>query len=416
MTDAPADPHVRRRIVMLLTTEFTWGLGFFFVLPATTIATFLNARGAAPVVIGVMATAMGALPLLLQLFGRQVMQRLGHGQRSLALLHIPVIAPYFLVALADAALGGHPRALVAVTIALLAVSQVCLGLIVPVWLDLLARVIPLAYRGRYFGLASAAFAIGGILGGVALTVLEQRLGGAVYRAAFLLAGVLFTISITVLACAPLPEAAFIHDPEPPLWVRSRRAFGACRPATDFGKLVWSYAAMILASSLMPFLVVYATDARLGLGYPEGVFSRITLLQAIGGAVGSVCLGWMVDHHGPRWPWVAATLFMPAVAVLYPYAGHWAILAACSVMCGALTTHWSVSGPALLELSPEGDKSGYVAAANMIGFVPAAVGPILFGGLIEHAGYTVTFIAAGVCGIAAIAPAMAIRGRDRRGAE
>jgi hypothetical protein len=189
---------------------------------------------------------------------------------------------------------------------------------------------------------------------------------------------------------------------------------ACRWRTEFGRLVASYTGLVLAAAVVPFIVVFAADGTRGLGYPASVFARLTVLQAVGGAASAMTLGWIVDHRGPRWPWVCATLVIPLVVVLLPYGGCWPVLAACALLAGVLGTHWSISAPALLEFSPAGDKSGYVALANIFAFVPASLGPLIYGGLIQRSGFVWAFALAGGAGLAAVVPAMTLKRRDRTG--
>ena len=408
-----SDAAFRRRLFRLLLTEFVWGVGTFFVLPTTTVPAFLTARGASPLIVGVMATAMGALPLLFQFFGRGVLDRFRDRRLGVIRMHIPIIFPYVGLAVADLLLGAHPRATIVLCVVLLGISQVALGVVTPVWIDMISRIIPLEWRGRYFGFSSGAFALGGIAGSSALYYLERIAGGYVFAAAFAIAALFFGLSIAMFSTVPVSADVFRHPAELPLRARVRAAARSCHWRTDFGRLIGSYAGVLLAAALVPFIVVYATDGTRGLGYPANVFARLTVLQAVGGAVSAITLGWLVDHHGPRWPWVCATLVIPAVVVLLPHGGYWPVLALCALLAGAMSTHWSISAPALLEFSPEGDKSAYVAMANIIAFVPASLGPLIYGGLIQRAGFEWAFMVAGVAGLAAAVPAMTLKRRVAR---
>jgi MFS family permease len=122
------------------------------------------------------------------------------------------------------------------------------------------------------------------------------------------------------------------------------------------------------------------------------------------------LGWLVDHHGPRWPWVVMTLFMPAVALLYPLGGFMPLFVGCTFVTGMLTTSWAVTAPAMLELSPDGDKSAYIALTNLAALAPATVGPFIMAGLIEGSGYRAAFLATAVAGVLAFFVALTLRGR------
>ena len=403
-----SDPAFRRLILRLLLTEFVWGVGTFFVYPATTVPAFLTARGAPPILVGLMAMTMGGLPLLCQFFGRGTLDRFKDRRRGMILMHVPVILPYAMMAAADVMLAGHPRATVWLCIGLLGLSQTVMGLIIPVWLDMLSRLIPLEWRGRYFGFSAGAYALGGIAGGSALLWLSRVAGPHVFSLAFAAAAVCLTASIVIYATVPVAPEVFQHPPEPLVLPRIRAAARACGWRTDFGRLIATYAGVSMAATVVPFIVVFAMDGTRGLGYPPGVFARMTVLQAVGGAVGAMVLGWIVDHHGPRWPWICVTLVIPVMAVALPYGRCWPVLAACALLSGILGTYWSVSAPALLEFSPEGDKSGYVAMANIVAFVPAALGPILYGGLIQRAGFTWAFAVAGAAGLAALLPSLTLR--------
>ena len=406
-----SDPVFRNRLWRLLLTEFSWGAGTFFVPPATTVPAFLMARGASPVTVGLMAMSMGALPLLFQFFGRSVLDRFRDRRLGVIAMHIPIILPYPLLAAVDLLLPAHKGLVVALCIGLLGTSQIALGIVIPVWLDMISRLIPLEWRGRYFGFSAGAFAAGGIAGSSALYGLERIAGAYVFPAAFLIATLCFVISISVFSTVTVPASVFDHPPQAPLLRRVRMVARACGRGTDFGRLIASYSCVLAAAGVGSFIVMYAMDGTRGLGYSSSVFTRLTVFQAIGGAVGAVLLGWMVDHHGPRWPWIITTLLIPVAAILLPFGGWWPVLALCALLTGVLSTHWSVSAPALLEYSPEGDKSAYVAVANILAFVPAAIGPVMYGGLIQRVGFASAFCVAGIAGLAATMLAFTLRKRD-----
>lgn len=403
-----SDAVFRQRVLRLLGTEFAWGVGTFFALPSTTVPAFLTARGCSPAVVGILGVAMVALPLVFQFLSRNVLDRFRDRKRGIILMHVPIILPYFLLAAADVLLGHRPGPIAVSCIALLGISQLAMGVVVPVWLDMVSRLIPLEWRGRYFGISSGAFALGGIAGSAALYYVSALAGARVYSLAFLVAGLCFVVSVAIFSTTRVPADVFDRQGTGSLFERIRAAVQTCGWASDFGRLVVSYGGVLLAAAVTPFVVVYAMDGVRGLGYPETVFAGLTVLQAMGGAVSAVVLGWIIDRHGPRWPWVCATLTIPLVVLLLPFGRNWPVLAVCALLAGVLSTHWSISAPALLELSPEGDKSGYVAMANMAAFVPATVGPLLYGGLAQRAGFEWAFAVAGVSGLAAAVPALTLR--------
>ncbi len=405
-----ANRQLRRTIIPLLLTELLWGMGTFFTLPATTMAAYLQALHASPVIIGLIVTVMGSLVVLPQFFSRSVVERFRHRKRGIILLHLCVLTPYFVIPLCDRLLRDtSPGLLIGLILLLLGLSQLLIGFIVPAWLDMVARLIPVSVRGRYFGVASSAFSLGGILAGQALIWMARGLGEAVFPAAFLTSGICFAFSMVAFAGAPVPETAFQHAPEPSIVARLRIALAACHPCGNLGRFLLSNVLLTLALGITAFVTVFAGDPK-GLGLPATVFSYLTQMQALGGAAAALLLGWAVDRYGPRRPWAVVILLLPAALLLLPHGASLPVLTLCALLLGTFITLWAITGPAVLELSPDGDKSGYVAIVNVAAFPANAFGPLLMGAIINLAGYQPAFLLA--MGIAALAllPALLLRRR------
>jgi len=176
--------------------------------------------------------------------------------------------------------------------------------------------------------------------------------------------------------------------------------------------VLSNAVMTLAVSVVPFIMVYAQDKEHGLGYSGAMINGwVTICQALGSAGGGLLLGTLVDRIGPRLPWIVFTVLIPVAVLLAPHGHQWPLLALAFVLAGVLNTAWSVTGPAMLELSPPGDKSGYIAIANVVGFFPAIIGAMLMGLSVKYWGYPVAFTLAGAFGAAAFLVGLTLRARS-----
>jgi len=404
---------MRRIVIFMLLTEFLWGLGSFFVLFTTTLTTYLVALKASPLVIGALSIAMSSLILAPQLFGRTLLNRFRRRKRAIILFHLTSATPYLIIPVAHHFLAPHyPGLQIALMIVLLGFSQIAIALAVPVWMDMQAHVIPLHLRGRYYGLSAFFYAGGGVLGGLGFTGLQRLLGPRVFQGAFFAAVACFILSMCAFALAPIPSSAFVHPPEPSIWSRIAKSARACHPRTDFGRLVLSNAVMTLAVSVVPFIMVYAQDKEHGLGYSGAMINGwVTICQALGSAGGGLLLGTLVDRIGPRLPWIVFTVLIPVAVLLAPHGHQWPLLALAFVLAGVLNTAWSVTGPAMLELSPPGDKSGYIAIANVVGFFPAIIGAMLMGLSVKYWGYPVAFTLAGAFGAAAFLVGLTLRARS-----
>jgi len=404
---------MRRIVIFMLLTEFLWGLGNFFVLLTTTLTTYLLSLGASPIVIGMLVIAMTSLGLFPQLFGRAVLERFRRRKRVIVIFHLTCAAQYLAIPIAHHLLAArYPQVQIGLTIGLLAISQMAIALAVPVWMDMQAHVVPLHLRGRYYGLSALFYAGGGVLSGIGLTRLHQVLTPELaYQVAFFIATAFFILSMCSFSLAPIPASAFEHPPEPSVWSRIAKSARACRPRTDFGRLVISNAVLALAVAVTPFLIAYAEDGRLGLGFSsKSIDGWATICQAVGSAGGGMLLGSLIDRIGPRLPWMMLTALIPVVVLLMPYGHNLPVLSLAFLLAGVLNTPWSVTGPAMLEYSPPGDKSGYIAIANVVCLLPAAFGALFIGYSINAWGYPTAFVVAGISGLVAFLLGMTLRNR------
>ncbi len=406
--------NLTRRVLLLLLTEWLWGAGTYFVLPSTTVPSLLKSLGASAQLVGVMATGMVAIPLLFQLPARRILRRFGGGKRGLIGLHVGYLVVYPCISLLF--LAAHrtaPHIALYGVIALLSISQAFLGIVTPLWIDMIGMVIPSRLRGRYFGVSSAFFAVGGLLGALTLGYVSMRLEPLVFPIAFGVAGVLFALSMTAFACVPIaPEAFHPDQPLPPLRDQIRHAARLCHPRKPMGKLLLSASFQMCSAAMVPFLVVYATSST-GLGMPASIFGRITVYEAIGGALLSLAAGWLMDRMGPRIPWVFVTLVMPVVALLYPHAHTVHLLFLCSFLVGMLIGHWAVFMPALLLLTPPGDRSITIALVNLVLFIPASLSPLLLGWIIDHHGYPLPFRVCLAAGLLAVLSGLGVTMQVKR---
>lgn len=90
--------------------------------------------------------------------------------------------------------------------------------------------------------------------------------------------------------------------------------------------------------------------------------------------------------------------------------HLPVLALAFLLAGVLNMPWTVTLPAMLEYSPPGDKSGYIAIANVISLLPAVFGALFIGYSINAWGYPVAFMVAGISAVASFLLGMTLCNR------
>src|SRR4051794_10157499 len=197
--------------------------------------------------------ALGAIPavrscsLLLPLFVAGYTERLSRKMPFVIGCTIIERIPYLLIAIAIPLLATtHPTALLWFFFVMLAIAILAGGLAMPAWLDVIARMIPANWRGRFFGLASAFGGLLGVVGSAgAAYVLEHFTWSTGCAICFALTFVSLVLSFLFIALGREPARAVAstsvgaQEEKEPLW---RRLPGLVR---DDRNLCWYLGAIAL---------------------------------------------------------------------------------------------------------------------------------------------------------------------------
>jgi MFS family permease len=414
----------------MLLVEFTWGIGVFVTLSTTTLPTYFTTLSYNKL-LAVTIFLVTALPLLMQFFGRSLIEKFKHKKRGLILLHFFVIAPYLVIAYTDSLfLHSNPQLQALIVCVMLAFSQFSIGFIIPVWMDMIAQIIPEHLRGQYFGFSSGFVAIGGVLGGAMQIYFVNTLGDSAFRYCFFATGIFYILSMLAFSTVPIAESAFEHPKIDNLIQYFKKGFSAFA-SKNFRFYIISCFLFTVACGIIPYLVNYATDPikvssiNSGIGLPKEIFSQMTFIQALIGGIGAMIIGIIIDKRGPRRPWLTFILFIPIVLFLFPLITNHtvnisgimlnispAFLISVSLL-GMMGISWAVTAPAVLEFSPDGDKSSPVALANFTLVPAAAAGPMIMQWVINNYGYKPAFLLSTIIAIIAAIFALFIRERVKR---
>ncbi len=414
----------------MLLVEFTWGVGMFVTLASTTLPTYFAALHYKNL-LAITIFLITALPLLMQFFGRSLIEKFKKKKKGLITLHAFVILPYFIIAYTDILfLHSNPSQQAIIVCIMFAFSQFSIGFIVPVWVDMIAQIIPSHVRGQYFGYSSGFVAIGGVLGGAIQIYLVNTLNNTAFRYCFLTTAIFYTLSMCVFAIVPISEDAFNHPKTDNLIKYFKNGLSAFS-SSNFRFYIISCFLYTVAGGIIPYLVNFATDPvifnsiKSGLGLPKEIFSQMTFIQALIGGIGAMIIGIIVDKRGPRRPWLAFILFIPVVLLLFPFISNdtvklFGILLNVSPaflisvsLIGMMGISWAVTAPAVLEFSPDGDKSSSIALSNFTLVPAAAAGPMIMQWIINNYGYKPAFLLSIIIAIVAAIFALFINQRVKR---
>ncbi len=261
----------------------------------------------------------------------------------------------------------------------------------PPWTELVADLVPVSMRGRYFtsrgqlmGLAALTAApIGGwLIRHLNTGHSHLHLG---YQMVFLTAFAFGAASTLAFARIPEPEGNGIPRPRH----RTGDLRKALRGSPNFvaflaGAFIWNLSIQIAG----PFFNVYmVTDLKAGVemvGYAAGLTSLATLL-------GQYLFGKLLDTRGSFWVQRLTGLIIPILPALWiivrePYQVYFISLLSGLFWGGYNLANFNL----LLEYSPETQRARAVALYQTVVFASAVIGPLIGGYLIDAISFRFCF--------------------------
>lgn len=310
---------------------------------------------------------------------------------------VPFLA---LAALAFLLAERAPAATLALLLALLLVTAVIGGVLMPAWLDIVGRAVPGTIRGRFFALANAAGNVGGVLGSVLTAwVLAVVAPPASFGVCFLGAALFMGLSYAALALVREPPAS----PPParvPLRAYLRRVPGIIRRDRDLAWYLAARALGVAGTMAGAFYTVHGLRAFDAPAWQVGVFTGALL----GGQLaGNTVLGWVADRAGHRRVMLAGGVAMVAANGIALAAPSVDVFTTVFVLAGVQLAAVNVSGfNILLEFAPTASERPTYVGLGTTTVAPVAFGAPLVAGVVADAlGLGVVFATAGAAATAGV---------------
>jgi MFS transporter, DHA1 family, multidrug resistance protein len=316
--------------------------------------------------VSTLAAALLSLPtgLLIDRFGARTLlwsSLLVTLVSSLATAETTTIAPLFLWQIVGGLAGGAQNA---------------------VLLSAVTESVPANRLGRAMGWLTFSFQtgffLGPTLGGLALTFIDVRTDIAVTTAVLLLA---------------VPGALVTSDTRQSLAGFSLMAplRGLFAQSSFVPLIIGLVAATIAWGTVGAFLPIFGKEA---LGLPSSQVGYLIALQAVANGAARIPAGSLVDRARRRWPLVFAgvVVWSVAVVVLGHLHGFWGpallLIVATPFMAAAYVAIGAVFGN-LSAASTRGVTMGFY---GMVLFLALAIGPLVFGPIVQAYGYAAGFTA------------------------
>jgi MFS family permease len=403
---------VRHNVLALGADLSLYLIGLSFASQSTILPAFASHLGAPNVVIGAIPAVMTVGWFLPSLLTASHTGSLSHRLPFVLRYTVWERAPFLLLAVVTFVLARPaPRVTLVVLLLILLVITGTGGALMPAWMDIIGRTVPMALRGRFFAAANIIASFGGLLGSMATAYLLARVAAPEsYGVCFLIAGLFTGLSYVALALVREPAALTTVAAEP----LSDYLKGIPDVLRRDRNLCWFLVARAVAtagSMTGGFFTVFALRSFDAPDWWVGVFT--TALMA-GQIAGNLVLGWIADRIGHLSVITYAAVAMLGANVVALVAGSLEAFTVVFVLAGVNQAGINVSSlNVLLEFAPT-----VAARPTYLGLARTALGPVVFAmplvaGLLGDAvGFRATFVTAAVFGVVGVALFLA-RVRDPR---
>ena len=404
--------NLRHNVAALGVDYGLFVVGLAFASQSTILPAFAEYLGAPNVVIGAIPAVMTLGWFMPSLFAAGHTETLERKLPFLLRYTIWERVPFLVLALAAFFLADRAPALtLGVLLVMLLIVTGVGGVLMPAWMDLIGRVVPVTLRGRFFGFSNLGASAGGLLASVATaSILATIPAPASYGLCFVGTSVCLALSFIALVLVREP-ASTSWAPAVPL-----REYLARIPAL-LGRdpnLAWFLAARVFAvigTIGNGFYTVYALRTWDAPAAQAGVF---TTLLFLGQMVGNTVLGWLADRRGHRLVimlGLGASLVGNLAAIAAPGLGSFG---AVFVLMGIQIAAINVSNlNVMLEFAPEASaQPTYVGLGTTLPAPVAFVAPLAAGLLADALGFAAVFSTAALAGGVALGLLIA-RVRDPR---
>jgi MFS family permease len=406
--------NLRHNVAALGADYALFVVGLAFASQSTILPAFAEYLGAPNVVIGAIPAVMTLGWFLPSLFAAGHTETLERKLPFLVRYTIWERVPFIVLALAAFFLADRAPALTLglMLLMLLVVTGVG-GALMPAWMDLIGRVVPVTLRGRFFGFANLGASACGLAASiVTASILAAIPAPASYGLCFVCTSVCLALSFVALVVVREP-ASISSAPAVPIREYLARIPALLARDPNLSWYLASRAFGVVGSIGGGFYTVYALRAWDAPAAQAGVF---TTLLFLGQMVGNTALGWLADRHGHRLVimlGLGATLVGNLIALAAPTLGAFG---AVFVMMGIQMAALNVSNlNVMLEFAPEpSEQPTYVGLGTTL-VAPIAFGaPLAAGLLADGLGFLAVFAVAAVAVAVALALLIA-RVRDPRAA-
>lgn len=281
--------------------------------------------------------------------------------------------------------------LVTVGIGLVIVRVFLMNLIQPAWTALVGIIVPAQWRGRYFSTRNILMALAGVLTlasvGRLIDVIGKPAGYQVALGISLLAGLFAVFAFSRIEEPPHPPRVQTRGAAGLFW-QSLRRDGRFWALTVTAAL-WQFSVQIGG----PFFTIFLAD---GAGFSAAAVGMISAAGSLAAIFGQRLFGVLTDTKGSLRVQQVLSFLIPVIPLVWGFMRQpWHGLIVES-MSGFLWAGYNLAAfNLLLEMTPDEQRSSYVAVYQTALGLAMAGGAALGGHIAQQYGYLPVFLASGV---------------------
>ncbi len=258
------------------------------------------------------------------------------------------------------------------------------GLIIVGWQDMVAKIIPVDKRGRFFGITNFIGNASGIFGALAVAyVLGRSDFPSAFVFSFTAAAILIFLSWAFLSLTREPA---VHTNKPRVsqtqYLRSLPEI--VRKDRNFSKYLLSSIVFSLGGMATGFLIVYTADTW---NLPDSQAGAFIIAMQVGQAISNLFFGFLADRTGHKLNLEICALVSAVSLVLAIIAPSpvWFFLV--FFLRGAVVAGTFISGISIVyEFTGAENRPTYIGLANTIPGVASAIAPLIGGWLAGAVSY------------------------------
>jgi MFS family permease len=417
--EAEITRHYRRNFIVNALDTSISGVGFSFMSTSSVLPLFISRLTPSPFIIGLIS-ALTALIWLPQILTARWIERLPRKKPYVAITtllgeRLGIVAIALIVWNAEV-LG--PRLTLTLFFIVFTYHVLGGGLVIAAWQELMAKIIPVRARGRFFGVSFFGMSGLSLVAASAATVILARYPFPTnFALCFTIAAVSAIVSYFFFLATYEPARP---DPRPPVGLREygRGLLALLQQDVNFRRYLVSQAAWAFGSMGRGFIAVYAVQ-RFGL--PDQVAGTFTAVLVVGQMVANLALGELADRRGHKLALELASLALLAAMTL-AFVGNtilwfYASFALLGLSAGGnLVSSLSIT----MEFSRPESRPTYIGLANTTFGLASLLAPLLAGWVAGWAGYPTLFALSMAGGGVTFAilhwwirePRHAVRGEDK----